>query len=224
LTMKEASGPSRGGRPRSLQARQALFEATLALLATEGFDAMSVEAIAERAGVGKQTIYRWWPSKEALVIDAIKHLQQTYNPVLETGSLRQDLIAMFTNTSQMIGGPHAKGFLVHMLAMITNHPEVYQIFSDQVVAPRLWQAEQVIRRAQERGEIRQDLDASEIIGLLAGPSWYHLLLDANGIPLTADLAERLVDAVLHGIAAQSQQAEADRTASHETTEPTVKGL
>src|SRR5690349_4113522 len=93
VRIKEGETPK--GRPRSLQAQQALFDATLALLSTEGFDTMSVDAIAERAGVGKQTIYRWWPSKDALVIDAIKSLQQTHYPVLDTGSLSQDLLAMF---------------------------------------------------------------------------------------------------------------------------------
>lgn len=216
MTMKEVSGSPRGGRPRSLQAQQALFEATLTLLATEGFDAMSVEAIAERAGVGKQTIYRWWPSKEALVIDALKNMQQTHNPVIDTGLLRQDLIAMFTNTSQMVSGPYARGFLIHMLAMMTNHPEVYQSFYDQAVSPRLRQVEQAIQGAQARGEIRLDLDASEIIGLLVGPLWYHLLLDAKSTPLAPDLIERLVDAVLHGITVPGWQAKADSTASPET--------
>ncbi|WP_165422888.1 TetR/AcrR family transcriptional regulator [Ktedonosporobacter rubrisoli] len=210
---------SKGGRPRSLQAQQDIFAATLSSLATQGFEAMSVDAIAAKAGVGKQTIYRWWPSKEALVIDVIKNLQQTYNPVIDTGSLRQDLIMMFTNTFQMMSDPDARGFLIQGLAMMTNHPEIYQTFRDQVVTPRLWQAEQVIRRAQERGEVRQDIDASEVIGLLAGPLWYHLLLDTNGIPLAPGLIERLVDAVLHGIATQSQQAEAGRSASPEATEP-----
>ncbi len=180
---------------------------------------MSVEAIAQRAGVGKQTIYRWWPSKEALVINALKSLQQEHNPVIDTGSLRQDLIAMFTNTSQFVSGSYTRGLAIHILAMMTSRSEVYQIFYDQAVAPRMWQLEQVIRRAQERREIRQDINTSEIIGLLAGPFWYHLLLDANSIPFAPSQVERLVDAVLHGIATPGAQAEAGSAASHNAREP-----
>src|SRR6185312_12309336 len=100
VTTNEEAGVSKGGRPRSVQSQQAILDATLTLLAAEGFDAMSIEAIAARAGVGKKTIYRWWNSKEALVIDAIKNVQQVKNPVIDTGSLRDDLIALFRNTLQ----------------------------------------------------------------------------------------------------------------------------
>jgi AcrR family transcriptional regulator len=190
----------KGGRPRSMQARQAILDTTLTLLATEGFDAMSVEAIAAAAGVGKQTIYRWWVSKEALVIDAIKNLQQTHNPVVETGSLREDFLVMTRNAFQTLSKPDVRGLMLNLLAMMTNHPHIYQIFFDQALAPRFGQVAQMIQRAQARGEVRQDLDANEIIGLLAGPFWYHLLFDAMDMADTPDRAERLVDAVLQGIA------------------------
>ena len=115
MTTKEELGGSKGGRPRSVQSQQAILDATLTLLATEGFEAMSIEAIAARAGVGKKTIYRWWTSKEALVIDAIKSLQQTKNPVIDIGSLREDLIVMFRNAFQTWSGPLARGFAVKLI-------------------------------------------------------------------------------------------------------------
>jgi len=190
----------KGGRPRSIQAQQAILAATLSSLAAEGFDAMSVDAIAAKAGVGKQTIYRWWPSKEALVIDAIKSLQQTHDPVIETGSLRNDFLAMATNTFQIWCKPGAKGLALNLLAMMTTYPHIYQIFHEQVIAPRLEQLTQMIRRAQVRGEVRQDLDAHEIIGLLGGPFWYYLIFNQNEALPEPDLPERLVDSVLQGIA------------------------
>jgi AcrR family transcriptional regulator len=198
VTTKE--GAFKGGRPRSVQAQQAILDATLTFLATEGFDAMSIEAIAAAAGVGKQTIYRWWVSKEALVIDAIKSLQQTHNPVVETGSLREDFLVMARNAFQTVSEPDARGFVLNLLAMMTTHPHIYQAFYDQALAPRFEQLAQLIRRAQARGEVRQDLDANEIIGLLAGPFWYHLLFNARNMPAAPDLPERLVDAILQGLA------------------------
>lgn len=200
MTVTTKEGAFKGGRPRSLQAQQAILDATLTFLATEGFEAMSTEAIAASAGVGKQTIYRWWVSKEALVIDAIKSLQQTHNPVVETGSLREDFLVMARNAFQTLSEPDARGFVLNLLAMMTTHPHIYQAFYDQALAPRFGQLAQMIRRAQARGEVRQDLDANEIIGLLAGPFWYHLLFNARNTPAAPDLPERLVDAILQGIA------------------------
>jgi AcrR family transcriptional regulator len=198
MTTKE--GAFKGGRPRSMQAQQAILDATLTFLATEGFDAMSIEAIAAAAGVGKQTIYRWWASKEALVIDAIKSLQQTHNPVVETGSLREDFLVMTRNAFQTLSEPDTRGLVLNLLAMMTTYPHIYQAFYDKALAPRFQQLAQMIRRAQARGEVRQDLDANEIIGLLAGPFWYHLLFNAGNMPAEPDLPERLVDAILQGIA------------------------
>jgi AcrR family transcriptional regulator len=207
VTTKEKLGGSKGGRPRSVQSQQAILNATLTLLATEGFEAMSIEAIAARAGVGKKTIYRWWTSKEALVIDAIKGLQQTKNPVIDTGSLREDLIVMFRNAFQTWSGPLARELLIKLLGEMTTHPEVYQAFYDQIIAPRFQQFTLVIQRAQAQGEVRQDLDADDIIGLLAGPVWYHLLFNASSTSPASDLPERLVDAALQGIARQRKPEE-----------------
>jgi AcrR family transcriptional regulator len=203
MVKEESQGPeegSKGGRPRSMQAQQAILDATLALLAEEGFDAMSMEAIAARAGVGKKTIYRWWSSKDALVIDAIKNLQQTHNPVVDSGSLRDDLIALFRNTFQTWSGAYAKGMAANLLGVMTTHPEVYQAFYEQAFAPRIQRFAQALERAQVRGEIRQDLDADEVVGLLAGPIWYHMFFDMSNKALTPGLAERIVNVIFEGIA------------------------
>lgn len=209
MTVKEESREpeegSKGGRPRSIQAQQAILDATLALLAEEGFDAMSVEAIAARAGVGKKTIYRWWSSKDELVIDAIKNLQQAHNPMGDSGSLREDLAVLFRSTIQTWSGSYARGLAVNLLGVMTTHPEVYRAFYEQVFAPRIQQFAQALQQAQERGEVRQDLDASEIIGLVAGPIWYHMFFDLSDKPLTPAQAEQLVDTIFEGIAGERER-------------------
>jgi AcrR family transcriptional regulator len=207
VTTKEELGASKGGRPRSVQSQQAILDATLTLLATGGFEAMSIEAIAARAGVGKKNIYRWWSSKEALVIDAIKNVQQMKNPVIDTGSLRNDLIALFRNTFQTWSSPDARRLLLELIGLMTTHPEVFQAYYDQVFASRLQQALQVIQRAQAQGEVRQDLDATEILSLLAGPIWSHLLFNANKTLSAPARPERLIDAILQGIAGQKKREE-----------------
>jgi AcrR family transcriptional regulator len=192
-----------------VQAQQAILDATLNLLATEGFTAMSIEGIAANAGVGKKTIYRWWASKEELVIDAIKSFQQAKNPVVDTGSLRDDLVVMFRNALQSWSGPLARDLVVRLLGEVTAHTAIYQVFYDRIVAPRFEQFAHVIQRAQERGEVRLDLDADQIMGFLAGPVWYYLFFNPNSAPLAPDLPERIVDVALQGIARQNSVAEGD---------------
>lgn len=195
---------SKGGRPRSVQSQQAILDATLTLLTTEGFEAMSIEAIAARAGVGKKTIYRWWSSKEALVIDTIKNVQQIKNPVIDTGSLRDDLIALFRNTFQTWSSLDARNLLIELIGLMTTHPEVFQAYYDQVFAPRLQHAIQIIQRAQAQEEVRRDLDATEILSLLAGPIWSHLLFNMNSTLSAPIRYELLIDAILQGIAGQKK--------------------
>jgi hypothetical protein len=101
---------------------------------------------------------------------------------------------------------------------MTNHPEVYQAFYDQAIAPRFQQFTHVIQRAQVRGEVRRDLDANDIIGLLAGPLWYHLFFDTRSPTFAPDLPERLVDAVLQGIAIQRRPKEDNMNGASQNTQ------
>ncbi|MBV9230157.1 MAG: TetR/AcrR family transcriptional regulator C-terminal ligand-binding domain-containing protein [Chloroflexi bacterium] len=137
------------------------------------------------------------------MIDAIKSMQQAQNPVIDTGSLREDFIVMLRNAVQAVSGPYM-GFMLNMIGVIINHPEIYRVFYDQVVAPRFQQLAQMIQRAQTRGEIRRDIDVNEIIGLLAGPMWYHLLLGASNMASTPVVPERIVDVILQGLAYQER--------------------
>ena len=218
MAINEELGVSKGGRPRSVQSQQAILDATITLLAAEGFEAMSIEAIAARAGVGKKTIYRWWNSKEALVIDAIKNVQQVKNPVIDTGSLRDDLIALFRNTLQVWSSPDARSLFLELVRLMATHPEVFQAYYDQVFASRLQQATQMLQGAQAQGEVRQDLDATEILSLLAGPIWYHMFFNANTTPSALTRPERLIDAILQGIAGREKPEESSVDATPRNTQ------
>ena len=200
MTTDGDAGVAKGGRPRSMQSQQAILDATFTLLATEGFEAMSIEAIAARAGVGKKTIYRWWDSKEVLVIDAIKNVQRMKNPVIDTGSLRDDLITLFRTTFQVWSNPASRHLLLELVGLMSTHPEIFQAYYDQILAERIQQALQIVKGAQARGEVRQDLDAIEILSLLAGPLWYQMLFSADTTSSTLLQPERLIDALLQGIA------------------------
>jgi AcrR family transcriptional regulator len=190
------------GRPRSAQADQAILRATLEELADVGFEALSIEAVAARAGVGKTTIYRRWPSKTELVMEAI-NIVHTEVPVIDTGNFRQDLLAMLRGAFQL-RAPLVEQLLLKVMGEVKSNPEVFQAFIARHVTPRFQAIFQMIERAKARGELRQDIDPALVISLAAGPYFIQVLF-AGIVPTPApspDLAEQVVDAVLHGIAAR----------------------
>ena len=196
-----SDGIRKPGRPRSAQAERAILNATLEELAEVGFEALSIEAVAARAGVGKTTIYRRWSSKTELVLDAMS-MVHTEVPVIDTGSFRDDLRTLLT------GAYHLRATLVEQLLLkvmgeVKSNPEVFQAFMERHVAPRFARITQMIERAKERGELRQDLDSSFIMALAAGPFFFEVLF-SGVFPTPAPSpgkVDQLVEAIMHGIGA-----------------------
>ncbi len=197
-----ADGISRKpGRPRSAQADQAILSATLEELAEVGYDALSIEAVAARAGVGKTTIYRRWPSKMELVLGAISLIHAEI-PIIDTGSFRDDLLAILRGAFRLRGSL-VEQLILRGLTEVKANPEVFQAFMMSHVVPRFQAIVQMIERAKARGELRRDIDTVLIMGLATGPYFFQTLFGAL-VPapaLSADLAEEMVEAIMHGIAA-----------------------
>ena len=125
------------GRPRSIEAHQAILHATLELFADEGFDAMSIEAIAERAGVGKTTIYRRWDSKEELMLDAARSLQAEF-PIVDTGNLRDDMIHLLKLVWDMISSNSLlEKLYVRIIGESRANPDLFRLFYEHQLGPRL---------------------------------------------------------------------------------------
>jgi len=207
IQAQEKTHGARGvGRPRSAASHQAILDAAFELVAELGVQGASIEAIAARAGVGKTTIYRRWPSKEALVADALGQLHlQIQLP--DTGSLRADLVALLTELLQHLRQETVHPLFARMLLRVIGesqtHPEFLQILYNRVYAPRLALMGRLIQRAQARGELRPNLDPMFMGSLIAGPVLFHLLA-AQIVPSPYfqswdDLPERVVDAVLRGV-------------------------
>ncbi|WP_376797064.1 TetR/AcrR family transcriptional regulator [Thermogemmatispora sp.] len=198
------SGQRRPGRPRSAQAHRAILQATLEELADEGYQGMTIEGVAARAGVSKATIYRRWSSKEELVV-AAAHRIYTDIPIINTGHLRRDFVAIYTLAYRAVQqNPFLQRLLFRAIGEVHANPEIYRVFIERLFAPRQQQFVELIREAQERGEVRRDLDPWLIIDLIAGPLFYHLMLaplaPSQPQPLNEDLIERLIDAVFLGLA------------------------
>ena len=180
------------GRPRSAEAHAAILEAALALLVEEGYRGFSMERVAERAGVGKATIYRRFASKDELLKEAIASLSADFEYV-DTGSLASDWLATVAS-----GTAHpAIQKIPQLLGDLMAQPELHRIFSEHLVEPRRAVGRKMLERAQERGEIRKDADLEVAIDLLVGSLIYRLLRtggDPRGVAALAPAAlETLVD-------------------------------
>jgi AcrR family transcriptional regulator len=190
------------GRPRSTKAHQAILNATLELFADEGFDAMSIEAIADRAGVGKTTIYRRWDSKEELMLDAARSLQAEF-PIVDTGNLRNDLIHLLKLVWEMSSSnPLLEKLYVRIVGESRANPDLFRFFYERRLGPRLQLFRQMIERAQACGEIRKDLDPFIVLNLITGPLVFQLLFAGllASVPHPDDFPEQMVDAILQGLA------------------------
>jgi AcrR family transcriptional regulator len=199
--MTSPAAPSRSpGRPRSVEADAAIVRATLEVLRQDGFRGLSVEAVRQRAGVGKATIYRRFPDKHALVRAAVAAVHADLQPP-DTGSLRGDVEELWKEGYAGPKGQAAASFAPRLLAEAADEPEMHAIFRSVLIEPRREVLRTVLQRAVERGELRDDLDFELLIDLLAGPVIYRLLIDAGD---TTELRRRGpaagLDLLLEGLA------------------------
>jgi len=181
------------GRPRSLRADRAILDATLELLASEGFDRLTVEGVATMAGVGKATIYRRWASKLDLVLAAIGELSVHPLPELTTGSTRNDLVTLLRHIIEALTGTIAGRILPGLIAETARSPALLGVLQDFWLSRRGLMLH-VLRRGSAQGDLPADIDHELIADLLYGPVHYRFLISAA--PLGPELADRLVDAVM----------------------------
>ena len=181
---------------RSERARQAILGATRELLAEDGgVRALTVEAVAARAGVGKTTIYRRWRDKWELALDAvmIDMLPRFANPI-DVSDTRKELITFVDSVTKLWASPPYGPVMQGLISEIATEPELARVYRDQVVEPRREQLRPVIERGIARGDLRPDADVRLVHELLVGPILYRLLL--SGPPLDRKLTTSLADAVL----------------------------
>jgi AcrR family transcriptional regulator len=192
------AAPRPPGRPRSSRAHDAIIEAVLEFLAAgTTVEALSIEAVAGRAGVGKATIYRRWPHKEALVLDAVASVKEPV-PELPGRSVREDLILL----TRAIGTPRdtrAGQILPCLIPELRRSGRLREAYLE-LAESRRDVTRGVLRRAIAAGTLRPDTDVELTVVLLAGPMTATLLGSAPRLD-TNRLAERVVDAVLAGVSA-----------------------
>lgn len=187
------------GRPRSAVAHQAILDAAIAILAESGFEALTIEGIAARAGVGKTTIYRRWPNKDMLLVDAIAGLVTTEDPLPESGVIREDLIRVVRRIRDNYGAGPIGRVLPALLSAQLTRPEFCEAVRASIVEPRRAGVLALVERAVERGELRPGTDPNIVVDLVTAPIFYAQVVFGR-LPSPHDI-EVMVDAVLDGCGA-----------------------
>src|ERR687891_847538 len=189
----------RPGRPRSERATAAILRAAGELLDSRGLDGLSVDAIAARAGVSKATIYRWWPNKAAIVMDAVLSATAPQIPFPDTGSVREDLRQQMRSVVRLFTKTATGRALVALIAQSQHDAATATALHERFIAPRRTSAGDVLRRGIDRGELRPDLDVDTAIDTLYGALYYRLLV--SGDPLTPRYVDRVIDHIYPTLAA-----------------------
>jgi AcrR family transcriptional regulator len=197
-TAVEAHRPP--GRPRSPEADRAILRATVDLLADEGYGGVTMEGVAARAGVGKATVYRRWPCKSALVVDAVDACRESGSQPPDTGSIREDLLVFVRGFMHHLRTSDAGRVMPALVAELARSPELADAFREGFVQPRRAKVLHAVRRGVERGDVREDVDADLVADGVVALLMHRFLV--TGMEIDDDLPARVVDLLCQGICQQ----------------------
>jgi AcrR family transcriptional regulator len=201
-TSPAVDAPRQCGRPRDPKLDGAILSAALQLLADGGYDALTIEAVAASAGVGKASVYRRWTGKEELVIEAVASLVEQPEPVVGAG-VRDELVTLLEAVRRKSDSSLAGKIFPRLVGASAENPELMRRYREQVLDPRRRRFLDVLQRGVQEGLVRVDVELDHAVDLLVGPMAYRNLI-RNDPPPGPDLAGRIVDDVLLALAPQER--------------------
>ena len=188
--------PKKRGRQRSTVAETAVLKATMELLEDRPLSSVTAEDIASKAGVSKATLYKWWPNKSRIALDAFLAQIAEDAPIPDTGSARLDFLGQLKSAIRFYTSPRGR-VLSQFIAEGRSDPELLKAFQERFQEPRRKAVRVSWERGVARGELRADINAATVIDLLFGPIVYRLMTEHG--PLNDAAAEMLVEVVFSGI-------------------------
>ena len=192
---ENSNGKRPPGRPRSEKARLAILQTTLKLLSENGFADFTIEEVAERAEVGKATVYRWWPDKGALIADAFASSATHRLHFPDTGSVYTDMSRQMRQLIKVFRSRRGR-IVSAILAAGQSDKHLIAAFRDRFLWPRRHEAYATLERGVRRGELRRDIDPDLVLDSLYGPIYMRFLIRHDR--LTPDFVDRLCALVLSG--------------------------
>lgn len=193
--------PTASADRRSARAHHAVLDAALGLLRDRGYARLTVDALSVSSGVSKATIYRWWPHKAAILMEAFLTSVEPDISFPDSGSLREDLVAQTVALATVLRDPHLGALVVALLGEAQHDDDLATAFRDGWQSPRRAAGRDVVNRARARGEIHPDADPDLVLDGVYGPIYLRLLF--GHAPLDEPALRRIVNQVLDGIASQS---------------------
>jgi AcrR family transcriptional regulator len=187
------------GRPRSVEADRSILDATIKLLYEEGYSRMSMEAVADAAGVGKTTVYRRYRDKADLVTAAIASMPGM-NELPDSGDTRSDLLVMLQGVVRSKERVQDMRLVGTLWAEEERNPELVKLFRERVIAPRRKMMLEILRRGQERGQVREEVDPGLVTEMMVGA---HFARQFNGRPFPRDWAGQIVDTIWPALEART---------------------
>jgi AcrR family transcriptional regulator len=184
------------GRPLDLTRDADILDAALDVLAEEGFDGMTIDMVAARAKAGKATLYRRWPSKTELVVDAVacmKNSDINFAELPDTGTLRGDLVALIKPHSMRDGEKKLK-VMAGLISLLARNPEIAEVARTAVIAPRAEINRIFLQRAIDRGEISPDTKIALIAAISPSMVTYRTMM--LGKPVDRDYMISIIDNVI----------------------------
>jgi len=183
--------------PRTADRTQAIMRTTLQLAQEVGYAKLSIEAVAARTGVGKHTIYRRWPSKGALFLDAVLTGQDSGLDYPDTGDIVADLRRQIHAAVDLLGQPPLGPLYQALVGEAQHNPMVAAALHERFIRPQTDRTVARLRRAQQQGQLSPDFDLEVAMDILSGPLYFRLLITQE--PLTHEYVDRVLEALLNGM-------------------------
>jgi AcrR family transcriptional regulator len=200
--------PRPGGR--SARVRAAVLHAAFDELGEKGYEGFSMEAVARRSGVHKTTVYRRWPSREALVMDALDSRSDRHSPIAATGSLAADLRAFAEDVFAKLSSPHGKAMLKSLVAAVDQSPEILEKVQN-FWRERLDAGAALVVKGIDKGDLPPDTNVDLVIEGLLAPIYLRVLLSAKSVDeaFLEQFIELLLDGARHRAASSESASEAE---------------
>ena len=211
MAAQKSAQPAPNSTRRSEKSRRAIYDAALALVGEVGYPRTTIEGIAARAGVGKQTIYRWWSSKADVLLEAFLDLSEQASrdagpeyefAIPDTGDLAADLKAVLRLTVDQLQDPRFEVPSRALAAEGVVNEELGRVFTAKLLQPSLQLYVDRVRAAQEAGQVRQEIDPRIALELWVSPLAQRWLQHTG--PISYEYTDTLVDYALHGIAPRAR--------------------
>jgi AcrR family transcriptional regulator len=182
---------------RAVTRTKAIMQATLALAQETGYAKLSIEAVAARAGAGKHTIYRRWPSKGLLFLDSLLSLNEPVLDYPDTGDVLADLRRQIYAAVDLLANPPWGPLYQALVAEVQHDPAVAAGFNERFIRPQTDKTITRLKTAQDQGQLSPDFDLDLAMAILSGPLYFRLLITQE--PMTHDYVDRVLQALFAGM-------------------------